>query len=537
MKSGKHGILFLAVLILLIALAGTGMAELHIDNAPSDLTVYIPPADNPDGHLRFIAANEGAATISNYSAIRAELGDSIHWSVTQLTGESVTVEAYSMDELYADMDMAVCWLWEMSAPSEPGDVTMRLTATCGDCSDSADFVIHYVAVDPSVFDGCAILPEGPITARADEPFTITGSMPGVEDPSDWFLSRDGFSGNNSVIRQEWGDHSMTVRISVPGEYVLTMGITYLNITYSREIPLTITPDNEGTCGENVTWRLDESGLLTIAGTGSMKDYEGELSLQAPWAKYRSDICRVAVGEGVTRIGSWAFQGLENLTVAEIPATITSIGEYAFDSCALTGTVSLPEGLQTIENGAFFNNPDLTCVVLPGSITTIEGEAFASCGLTSVEAAQGVKTEAHVFYYDDWSTDVYIDYVVTVELPQGLSAVSDSAFAYCLSLPRTEPDFILPEGIQTVGEEAFAHTAPTFVWIPDSEDGSAVTVEAGAFASCPSLKMVRVPYDCEILGDHAFPAGTLIIGVGGEEKDYANANGYPFIRLCSIGGNG
>ena len=286
------------------------------------------------------------------------------------------------------------------------------------------------------------------------------------------------------------------------------------------------------CIEKIAGRVP-----AIAGTGSMKDYEGEIALQAPWAKYRSDICRVAVGEGVTRIGSWAFQGLENLTVAEIPATVTSIGEYAFDSCALTGTVSLPEGLQTIETGAFFNNPDLTCVVLPGSITTIEGEAFASCGLTSVAAAQGVKTEAHVFYYDDCSTDVYIDYVVSVELPQGLSAVSDSAFAYCLSLPRTEPDFILPEGIQTVGEEAFANTAPTFVWIPDSEDGCAVTVEAGAFAACPSLKMIRVPYDCEILGDHAFPAGTLIIGAGGAEKDYANANGYPFIRLCSIGGNG
>ena len=29
---------------------------------------------------------------------------------------------------------------------------------------------------------------------------------------------------------------------------------------------------EGTCGENLTWTLDDEGTLTIRGTGGMKDY-------------------------------------------------------------------------------------------------------------------------------------------------------------------------------------------------------------------------------------------------------------------------
>ena len=31
----------------------------------------------------------------------------------------------------------------------------------------------------------------------------------------------------------------------------------------------------GTCGENLTWTLDEAGTLTISGTGAMYDYTYE----------------------------------------------------------------------------------------------------------------------------------------------------------------------------------------------------------------------------------------------------------------------
>ena len=31
-------------------------------------------------------------------------------------------------------------------------------------------------------------------------------------------------------------------------------------------------DTSGTCGDNLTWTLDEEGLLTISGQGDMTDY-------------------------------------------------------------------------------------------------------------------------------------------------------------------------------------------------------------------------------------------------------------------------
>ena len=35
----------------------------------------------------------------------------------------------------------------------------------------------------------------------------------------------------------------------------------------------------GTCGDNLTWVLDDQGILTISGTGAMEDYN---SWSLPW---------------------------------------------------------------------------------------------------------------------------------------------------------------------------------------------------------------------------------------------------------------
>lgn len=66
----------------------------------------------------------------------------------------------------------------------------------------------------------------------------------------------------------------------------------------------------GSCGENVTWSLDKSSwVLTISGTGAMKDY-GYASTSSiyinPWVSYRKSIKRVVIEEGVTRIGMYSF---------------------------------------------------------------------------------------------------------------------------------------------------------------------------------------------------------------------------------------
>lgn len=59
---------------------------------------------------------------------------------------------------------------------------------------------------------------------------------------------------------------------------------------------------EGTCGEQLTWKL-EDGTLTISGTGAMEDY---VNGSAPWYAERDQIQTVVIEAGVTSIGSYAF---------------------------------------------------------------------------------------------------------------------------------------------------------------------------------------------------------------------------------------
>ncbi len=83
----------------------------------------------------------------------------------------------------------------------------------------------------------------------------------------------------------------------------------------------------GADGDNLTWTLDSDGVLTISGTGKMKDY-----YNTPWYSQRSDIKTVVITDDVTSIGGSAFYGCTGLTNVTIPDSVTSIGYQAFYRC-------------------------------------------------------------------------------------------------------------------------------------------------------------------------------------------------------------
>ena len=66
-------------------------------------------------------------------------------------------------------------------------------------------------------------------------------------------------------------------------------------------------EKSGFCGaeENtVSWSLDESGVLEIAGQGAMNEWQNEE--EVPWNGYRDQITEVRIKEGITSIGAYAF---------------------------------------------------------------------------------------------------------------------------------------------------------------------------------------------------------------------------------------
>ena len=101
------------------------------------------------------------------------------------------------------------------------------------------------------------------------------------------------------------------------------------------LPILACADKSGTCGDNLTWTLEEStGTLTISGSGAMSDYSyiAYSSNYAPWYNDRTKILIVIIEDGVTSIGSGAFYNCSGLTSVTIPNSVTSIGIGAFEDC-------------------------------------------------------------------------------------------------------------------------------------------------------------------------------------------------------------
>ena len=85
----------------------------------------------------------------------------------------------------------------------------------------------------------------------------------------------------------------------------------------------------GTCGDNLTWVLDDQGTLTISGTGDMPSYE---LLSSPWCDKCNSIKSVIIEDGVTKIGKNAFADCSELSTITIPDSVTRIDSYAFYHC-------------------------------------------------------------------------------------------------------------------------------------------------------------------------------------------------------------
>ena len=89
---------------------------------------------------------------------------------------------------------------------------------------------------------------------------------------------------------------------------------------------------------------------------------------------------ITIPETVTTIQAHAFEQCEKLGKVTIAknSELTSIGEGAFRSCTTLKSIVLPEGVTTIEKDAFFDCSKLSTVTLPASLTTIGDYAFDGC---------------------------------------------------------------------------------------------------------------------------------------------------------------
>ena len=191
--------------------------------------------------------------------------------------------------------------------------------------------------------------------------------------------------------------------------------------------------SSGTCGENVTWTLDDQGTLTISGTGAMYDYtytweadKGD-TFDTPWFDLREQIRRAVVGKGVTFIGTGTFAFLYNLTSVSLPAGLEELGNSVFCGCEKLTSVTIPDGVRYAGGDLFYGCRSLKTVSLPDSLQGLGGATFLGCtSLTKVTLPRRLNQVTwHMFYGCTALT--------TVTLPDGIQEISEGAFSGCKAL--------------------------------------------------------------------------------------------------------
>src|ERR1035438_1968935 len=85
-----------------------------------------------------------------------------------------------------------------------------------------------------------------------------------------------------------------------------------------------------------------------------------------------------ISNSVTSIGNWAFASCATLTSIAIPNSVTSIGDSAFWSCPSLTNVTIGDKVANIGVFAFEFCPNLTSVAIPNSVTNIAFGAFEVC---------------------------------------------------------------------------------------------------------------------------------------------------------------
>lgn len=200
------------------------------------------------------------------------------------------------------------------------------------------------------------------------------------DPANYSLSTDGKTlALNAAFLNQLAYGSYTMQINC------TNGST---VTCVFSIAATIIAS--GSCGENLTWSLDENGVLTISGTGAMADYGLFRGKPAPWHEHRDKIKTVLIESGVTSIGDDAFAECSEITSVTIPASVTSIGKMAFADCTARTSIEVASDNEyySVLDGVLFNKDTTELVCFPAgragaytildSVTSIGDSAFSIC---------------------------------------------------------------------------------------------------------------------------------------------------------------
>jgi len=176
-------------------------------------------------------------------------------------------------------------------------------------------------------------------------------------------------------------------------------------------------------------------------------------------------------------------------VIEVLSGVTSIPDDAFANSNISSIV-IPATVQSIGQRAFLHATNLNSITFLGTskLETISAQAFyGATNLTSITPPQGVKSIGQEAFSRTS--------IVSITIPESVTSISDGLFDATASLTSVT----LPNGVTSIGNGAFWATSLASIVIPSS----VTSIGYLAFADNDSLTSIELPEGVTSIGYEAF----------------------------------
>ena len=264
---------------------------------------------------------------------------------------------------------------------------------------------------------------------------------------------------------------------------------------TQENPWNISATEE----DSVKAWLSDDGVLTIYGTGKIKDFYNNLDI--PWNSQYEKVVSVIIYEGITSIGDNAFSHCENITKVLLPEGLTNIGSNAFYKCSFTE------------------------IIIPEEVTRVGFNAFGSClNLTEITIPKGItKIEKNIFEYCESLTNINVDENNTkYSSKNGILFNKEKTKIICYPANKNENTYIIPEEINYIDDSAFCYCQKLSEIIISE---NVTYIGHYAFRGCSSLEEITIPEGVTNIGNDVFYGCRNLQNI----EVYCNSYGEEYIR--------
>ena len=352
--------------------------------------------------------------------------------------------------------------------------------------------------------------------------TKTESAVFFTDDFSWSLQEDGTA---CIVKYTGEEENLSIPESLDGHSVTAIGKTAA--CYNLHLTSVTIPDSVVSVGENAFYGCPN--LVSVLIPDSVRTMDANpfggcsriknlrVSSEHPWLEQidgvlfskedRRLVCypcgleseNYVIPEGIRTIGDYAFCGCKTIVSVTIPDSVVGIGDYAFLWCDSLTKVLIPESVKSLGINPFRECRRLTEIwVSPehSTLATIGGVLFSKADRQLVSYPCGLEAE---------------DYVI----PEGIQIIGEYAFCGCEKLASVT----IPDSVTSLGSHAFSDTGLTVVMIPES----VTTIGDYTFLGCSNLVSVTILGKVTTISNYMFsgcgnlisviiPEGVTTIGV-------------------------